>query len=355
MPEQGNSTMHEGWGEPSAVCAGRFQNSRAGIPVDQKAGNKGSEGDPSSIRFLVDRRSTPTVLELSSLLPASVALGFCMPNSGPGRTSYERVVPTHSSRPNRGTSLSFSLHQGDALSVLAGLPDGCVDSVITDPPYNSGGRTAKERTSRSAKQKYTSADATHALADFTGENMDQRSYGFWLTQIMTESHRLTKDGGTALLFTDWRQLPVTTDAIQAAGWLWRGVLAWHKPQARPQKGRFTQNCEFIVWASKGSIDGSRNPVYLPGLYSASQPSGKARQHITQKPVEVMRDLVKIAPPGGTVLDFCAGSGSTGVAALLEDRAFIGVEKTPHYAGIAADRLTETVGQTLTKDDVGLTA
>ncbi|MFE5162971.1 DNA-methyltransferase [Streptomyces sp. NPDC056697] len=250
--------------------------------------------------------------------------------------------------------MPFSLHQGDALSVLAGLPDGCVDSVITDPPYNSGGRTAKERTSRSAKQKYTSADAKNDLADFTGENMDQRSYGFWLTQIMTEAHRLTKTGGTALLFTDWRQLPVTTDAIQAAGWLWRGVLAWHKPQARPQKGRFTQNCEFIVWASKGPIDGSRNPVYLPGLYSASQPSGAKRQHITQKPVEVMRELVKISPDGGTVLDFCAGSGSTGLAALLEGRDFIGVEKTQHYASIAADRLTEAIRETLTQDDVVLT-
>ncbi|MFF7899701.1 DNA-methyltransferase [Streptomyces sp. NPDC088817] len=250
--------------------------------------------------------------------------------------------------------MPFSLHQGDALRVLATLPDECVDSVITDPPYNSGGRTAKERTSRSAKQKYTSADAKHTLPDFTGENMDQRSYGFWLTQIMTEAHRLTKTGGTALLFTDWRQLPITTDAIQAAGWLWRGVLTWHKPQARPQKGRFTQNCEFIVWASKGAIDGSRNPVYLPGLYSASQPSGSKRQHITQKPVEVMRELVKISPEGGTVLDFCAGSGSTGVAALLEGRDFIGVEKTEHYADIAADRLTETVRQTLTQDDVVLT-
>lgn len=257
--------------------------------------------------------------------------------------------------PNRGTSLPFSLHQGDALSVLTKLPDDCVDSVITDPPYNSGGRTAKERTSRSPKQKYTSADADHGLADFTGENMDQRSYGFWLTQIMTEAHRLTRTGGTALLFTDWRQLPVTTDAIQAAGWLWRGVLAWHKPQARPQKGRFTQNCEFIVWASNGPIDASCNPVYLPGLYSASQPSGAKRQHITQKPVEVMRELVKISPEGGTVLDFCAGSGSTGVAALLEGRDFVGVEKTQHYASIAADRLTEAVRQMLTQDDVVLTA
>ncbi|WP_129838089.1 site-specific DNA-methyltransferase [Streptomyces sp. RFCAC02] len=251
--------------------------------------------------------------------------------------------------------MSFSLHHGDALNVLSGLPDACVDSVITDPPYNSGGRTAMERTSRSARQKYSSAEAKHRLPDFTGENMDQRSYGFWLTQIMTEAHRLTRDGGTALLFSDWRQLPVTTDAIQAAGWLWRGILAWHKPTSRPQKGRFTQNCEFIVWASKGAIDGDRNPVYLPGLYSASQPSGKARCHITQKPVPVMRELVKIAPPGGTVLDFCAGSGSTGVAALLEGRDFIGVEKTTHYHEIAARRLDETLQQTGDPGDFELTS
>ncbi|MFI0107998.1 DNA-methyltransferase [Streptomyces parvus] len=251
--------------------------------------------------------------------------------------------------------MPFSLHQGDALSVLAGLPDGCVDSVITDPPYNSGGRTAKERTTRSAKQKYTSADAKNDLADFTGENMDQRSYTLWLTQIMTEAHRLTKVGGSALLFTDWRQLPATTDAFQAAGWLWLGILTWHKPQARPQKGKFRQDCEYIVWGAKGKIDAAANPVYLPGLYSASQPSGSKRQHITQKPVSVMRELVKISPPGGTVLDFCAGSGSTGVAALLEGRDFIGIEKTQHYASIAADRLTETVRETLTQDDVVLTA
>lgn len=254
-----------------------------------------------------------------------------------------------------GTSLPFSLHQGDALSVLSTLPGNCVDSVITDPPYNSGGRTAKERTSRTSRQKYTSADAGHALPDFTGENMDQRSYGFWLTQIMTEAQRATRPGGTALLFTDWRQLPITTDAIQAAGWTWRGVLAWHKPAARPQKGRFTQNCEFIVWGSNGDMDGGSNAVYLPGLYSGSQPSGKKRQHITQKPVEVMRELVKISPPGGTVLDFCAGSGSTGVAALLEGRDFIGVEKTKHYAEIASDRLTEALWQTHSQDDFVLSA
>lgn len=103
-------------------------------------------------------------------------MGFCMPTSGPRGHVREAAVPSAIPHPNRGSSLPFSLHQGDALAVLSGLPDGCVDSVITDPPYNSGGRTAKERTSRSAKQKYTSADVKNDLADFTGENMDQRSY-----------------------------------------------------------------------------------------------------------------------------------------------------------------------------------
>ncbi|CAM5325721.1 DNA-methyltransferase [Streptomyces abikoensis] len=248
--------------------------------------------------------------------------------------------------------MSFSLHQGDALSVLATLPDNSVDAVITDPPYNSGGRTAKERTSRTARQKYTSTDAEHQLADFPGENMDQRSFTFWLTQILTEAHRVTKPSGTLLLFTDWRQAGSMSDALQAGGWTWRGTLAWHKPQARPQKGRFKQSCEFIHWASKGTVDADRNPVYLPGLYTGSQPR-KGRQHITQKPVEVMRELVKICPPGGTILDFCAGSGSTGVAALLEGYDFIGIEKTKHYTDIAANRLTEALHAVSSQDDYAL--
>ncbi|MFF4285652.1 DNA-methyltransferase [Streptomyces sp. NPDC001633] len=245
--------------------------------------------------------------------------------------------------------MPFSLHQGDALTVLASLPDDTVDAVITDPPYNSGGRTAKERTSRTAKQKYSSAKD---LADFAGENMDQRSYGFFLTQNLTEAYRICRPSGSALIFTDWRQLPITSDALQAAGWLWRGVLTWHKPAARPQKGRFKQDCEYILWATKGPVDAERNPVYLPGLYSQSQPR-KGRKHITEKPVSVMRELCKITAPGGTILDFCAGSGSTGVAALLEGYDFIGIEKTQHYAEIAADRLTEAVQQTSTQGDFTL--
>ncbi|MGW9432547.1 DNA methyltransferase, partial [Streptomyces decoyicus] len=65
---------------------------------------------------------------------------------------------------------------------------------------------------------------------------------------------------------------------------------------------------------------------------------KGRVHITQKPVEIMQQLVQICPEGCTVLDPCTGSGSTGVAALREGRHFVGVELSSHYSEIAEQRL-----------------
>lgn len=235
----------------------------------------------------------------------------------------------------------WTLHRGDALTLLPTLTT-TVDTVIADPPYNSGGRTMTERTSRTAREKYLSnAGRTHGydLGDFTGDNRDQRSYGYWLTLILTGCHRLTRPGGAALVFTDWRQLPVTTDALQAAGYTWRGIAAWRKPIARPQRGRPRQECEFIVWGSNGAMIPSNNPVYLPGHFTGSQPRGNDRHHITQKPFDLMQQLVRITPPGGTVLDPCAGSGTTGAAALAEDRGFIGIELSSHYEQIARQRLT----------------
>ncbi|MGH4028707.1 DNA-methyltransferase [Actinomycetota bacterium Odt1-20B] len=243
--------------------------------------------------------------------------------------------------------MAYTLHRGDALTVLAGLPDESVDAVITDPPYNSGGRTSSERTSRSARAKYTSGDAAHDLANFPGENRDQRSYLRWLTELLTESYRASREHAIAMVFTDYRQAPTTTDALQLAGWTWNGILPWIKPASRPRKGGPKQDSEFIIWGVKGTLDRTRN-IYLPGHYVASQPR-KDRVHITQKPVEVMRKLVQVCPEDGTVLDPFTGSGTTGVAALQEGRNFIGVELSDHYADIAEQRLRGS----LTQDDFEL--
>jgi site-specific DNA-methyltransferase (adenine-specific) len=69
----------------------------------------------------------------------------------------------------------------------------------------------------------------------------------------------------------------------------------------------------------------------------------AKVHPTQKPVALMEWLVRsYTQPGDTVLDFCAGSGTTGVAAVHQRRDFIGIDLLPEYTAIAADRLYRTL-------------
>lgn len=229
------------------------------------------------------------------------------------------------------------LYQGDALAVLRDLPSASVDAVITDPPYSSGGFVRSDRTA-DPHTKYVQSDSVwgSGLATFSGDNRDQRGYAYWCCLWLSECLRITKPGGVAAIFTDWRQLPVTTDILQAGGFVWRGIVPWYKPSSRPQAGRFTAAYEYIVWGSAGPMPIDLTAAVLPGFYQAMPP--REREHITQKPLDVMRKLVRIAPKSGTVLDPFMGSGTTGVAAVLEGRQFVGIELVEHYYRVAEARI-----------------
>lgn len=138
------------------------------------------------------------------------------------------------------------------------------------------------------------------------------------------------------MFSDWRQLPAMTDAVQAAGWTWRGVVVWHKRTGRPLRGEFRREAEFVIFASKGRL-GYRGPRCLPGLY-AHTVDHKKKNHLTSKPVELLRELMEVVPEGGTVLDPFIGGGSTAEAARDTGRTCIGVELSPDYAAITAQRV-----------------
>lgn len=73
------------------------------------------------------------------------------------------------------------------------------------------------------------------------------------------------------MFIDWRQLPAATDALQWAGWIWRGTAVWDKGNSRPQKGRFRQQAEYIVWGSNGDMPISRPVPCLPGVFKYGNP------------------------------------------------------------------------------------
>lgn len=236
------------------------------------------------------------------------------------------------------------LWSGDALAVLRHLDTASVDALITDPPYSSGGFTRGDRVGQSPTAKYVTSGSSSSvdLATFAGDNRDQRSYGYWCALWLSECLRVVKPGGFALLFTDWRQLPTTSDALQAGGFIWRGLVPWVKPSYRPQAGRFAAQCEYVVWGSAGSLEVDYTDECFPGFYAAASP--REREHITQKPVDVMRELVRIVPRGGTVLDPFMGAGTTGVAAMIEGRRFIGAESTETFQQISRRRIREAQGQ-----------
>ena len=233
----------------------------------------------------------------------------------------------------------FRVDEDDAVAWLSNLAPGSVDAVIADPPYSSGGMFRGDRI-QDVHTKYVQTGSTSgaALQDFTGDNRDQRSYAYWSHLWMSAARQSLAPGGALLVFTDWRQLPTTTDAIQAAGFVWRGIVPWYKPNGRRIQGRFANTCEYVVWGTNGPRVPDYAPSALDGFYQVNSPRGETRSHITQKPVELMRRLVRIAPPGGLVADPFAGSGSTGVAALEEGRHFVGCEIQPHFARVARDRL-----------------
>lgn len=78
------------------------------------------------------------------------------------------------------------------------------------------------------------------------------------------------------------------------------------------------------------------------LYTGKRHSPRLRHnpHPTVKPLELMRWLVRlVTPPGGLVLDPFTGSGTTGAAAVLEDRMFLGIEREAPFVDVACARLT----------------
>lgn len=235
----------------------------------------------------------------------------------------------------------WQIVHGDALRTLIDMPDGCADAIICDPPYSSGGFTRSDRMA-STSNKYVQTGTQIARPDFAGDNRDQRGYLQWCTVWMDEALRVTRSGGSLLVFTDWRQIAVTIDAVQEGGWVWRGIVPWDKGEGtRPRRGGFRSQAEYVVWATAGPLRDDHDE-YLPGWIHVPV-TQTDKHHITGKPTDLMRELVRIVPVDGLVVDPFAGSGTTGVAAIECGRRFIGVEKTAEYADVARARLVEAEG------------
>ena len=232
---------------------------------------------------------------------------------------------------------AVTIYHGEARAVLPHV--GQYDLLLADPPYSSGGAMRSDRT-LSTTSKYVNSDTARFRPEFSGDNRDQRSYLSWCSLWLAEALQATSEGANALLFTDWRQLPTTVDALQCGGWVWRGLATWWKPGIRMQRGGFSQSAEYIVWGTCGKWNRDRD--HAPQNVLKVAPVIGDKLHIAEKPMELLQQLIPFAPEGGTVLDPFMGSGTTLVAAKQLGRRAIGIEIEERYCEIAAERLSQGV-------------
>jgi site-specific DNA-methyltransferase (adenine-specific) len=232
--------------------------------------------------------------------------------------------------------------QGDCLSVMRDMADDTFDAVITDPPYCSGGESQRGQ-SKPTSEKYTMAKALSKMPDFF-DALTPSAWRRFTREWLTESRRISKNGAPLLIFCDWRQIGELQDIVTMSGWWIRGLLVWDKKISRNQLGRFRQDAEFIIFASKGRLPTDRAcgfPTRISkGVFSIAQCQAANRNHQTEKPVALMRELVKITTPNGHILDPFCGSGSTNVAAIMEGYQCTGIEITDAYAEVAKRREAE---------------
>jgi DNA modification methylase len=290
---------------------------------------------------------------------------------------------------------AWRLIEADALTTLAKLPENSVDAVITDPPYAIalGGETwdhfggsgeAFERwTSQWARQAlralkpgghllaFGSPRTFHRLVSGVEDaGLEIRDQLLWLyAQGLPKSRRLP--GGLATMLKPAFE-PIliarkpldsqTTENIQRHGTGALNIEAARVGQARYWPANVARShapdCPaalidgeapgpsrlfFCAKASKQEREAGceQLPERSAQLYTGRNRPARLRANIhpTVKPLELMRWLVRLASPeGGIVLDPFTGSGSTGAAAMLEGRDFLGIERESDYVDIACARL-----------------
>ncbi|MEM9267406.1 MAG: site-specific DNA-methyltransferase [Pseudomonadota bacterium] len=239
---------------------------------------------------------------------------------------------------------------GDCIQVMRGLPEGSVDLIFADPPYNLQLKGELHRPDNSRVDAVD--DAWDQFSSFAAYDAFSRA---WLA----EARRLLKPDGAIWVIGSYHNIFRLGTALQDAGFWILNDVVWRKTNPMPNfRGkRLTNAHETMIWAGKSDAskytfnyealkalnDGiqMRSDWLLPictGHERLKDENGE-KAHPTQKPEALLhRVLVGATNPGDTVLDPFFGTGTTGAVAKRLGRHFIGIEQDEGYRRVAERRL-----------------
>lgn len=228
-------------------------------------------------------------------------------------------------------SARIEYRHGSSPAALADLPDGVADAIVTDPPYGTArpgdwhgyGRRPSQVTERGHRGTLIQADTDLSA----------------LAGAAPEMARCLAPCGVAIVFCAPFRRRAAEDALIGGGLEPIHYLPWDKgAPGLAYKVRYAyEDAILCVHPGYDPWSGEREPIVVP----LREPRLKAPEHPNEKPVALLRRLVRWAlPTGGLVLDPFAGIASCGVAAIAERCGYIGVECDPQWWPIAERRLAE---------------
>jgi DNA modification methylase len=215
------------------------------------------------------------------------------------------------------------LYLGDALEIMPTLRQGAADLIVTDPPYIIG------------------AVSAGSLASKSGGWADMMNSSLWFAAWYKQAWSLLRHVGAMWSFCNWRTIPVIMRAAIDAGVPLTSMMVWDKEWIGPGGSQGLRPAyEMCALFAKPAF--SIPDRGIPDVWRHKVGSYKDNGHPAEKPVNLMRRIIRASGSVDLVVDPFMGSGTSIIAASLEDKRSIGIEAEEKWCEIAAKRLAQGV-------------
>lgn len=240
---------------------------------------------------------------------------------------------------------NFHLYKGDSMQVLRQLQQQ-VDVIFADPPYflSGGGKKIQGRSLVSVnKGDWDKSRSVDEIEEFNQE---------WIDACKP----LLKDNGTIWVCGTFHNIYSVEKCLKKAGFQIINIITWHKSDPTPTWGElhFNFSSEYIIWARKNPrskhffnyelVKELNGGVLMPDVWklpTVGMWEKTCGKHTTQKPLRLLYRIVMSSTRlGETILDPFAGSCTTGIAANLLGRKFIGIDQSEEFLQLGIRRKHE---------------
>lgn len=243
--------------------------------------------------------------------------------------------------------------QGDCIELMNAMPEGSVDMIFADPPYNLqlGGDLYRPEGGR-----------VDAVTDAWDKFDNFASYDNFTSAWLKAARRVLKEDGTLWVIGSYHNIFRVGATLQDEGFWILNDIIWRKANPMPNfKGtRFTNAHETLIWASKGenaryrfnykAMKAMNEDLQMRSDWVLPICSGSERlkvegikAHPTQKPESLLyRVILAATEPGAVILDPFFGTGTTGAVARRLGRHFVGIDREANYCKVASERIASVL-------------